>query len=91
MVNKGNHPKWPYFRFVNYYNLPRYMNHVYLAMSNYQRVYISHCLPTMVVLCQGEITLARPWRYVYLALSRETYFSTDRWEWGNHPPKKWFN
>ena len=23
MVNKGNHPlSWPYFRFVNYYNLP---------------------------------------------------------------------
>ena len=25
MVSKGNHPKWPYFRFVNYYNLPRYI------------------------------------------------------------------
>ena len=25
LVNKGIIPKWPYFRLVNYYNLPRYM------------------------------------------------------------------
>ena len=25
MIYKGNHPKWPEFRSVKYYNLPRYM------------------------------------------------------------------
>ena len=33
MVNKGNHPLlWPYFRLVNYYDLPRYI-YIYIPRS----------------------------------------------------------
>ena len=40
MVNKGNHPKWPYFRFVNYYNLPRYVTYVFHSVSFPKITYI---------------------------------------------------
>ena len=34
MVNKGIIPKWPYFRLVNYYNLPRYIYiYIYTPIS----------------------------------------------------------
>ena len=56
-------PKWPYFRLVKYYNLPRYYRHISARFVNFpgelttlQGLTMARCLQDFVPGCPGETT-----------------------------------
>ena len=81
MVSKGNHPKWPYFRFVNYYNLPIYIyilySYIYIIFYLWYTFWI-RCLISLYIEFYGMCNTYSNYEQAYIYSGR---FATTARTW----------